>query len=116
MIHVLPLNWEVDRFNVHTVCILYLHLLLLKSVKNMPVRKGTVDYEATTPTGAAILAACVNEFTDKADFSILKTGYGIGTKDSAIPNVLRVFLCETVSRPMKPETVRPLSSNAILMI
>jgi uncharacterized protein (TIGR00299 family) protein len=66
-------------------------------VKKIPVRKGTVDYEATTPTGAAILAACVNEFTDKADFTILKTGYGIGTKDSTIPNVLRVFLCESTS-------------------
>lgn len=67
-------------------------------VKHMPVRKGTVNYEATTPTGAAILAACVNEFTDKAEFSILRTGYGIGAKDGEIPNVLRVFLCESVDR------------------
>jgi pyridinium-3,5-bisthiocarboxylic acid mononucleotide nickel chelatase len=64
-------------------------------VKNMPVRKGTVNYEATTPTGASILAACVDKFTDKTHFRILKTGYGIGTKDAGIPNVLRVFLCET---------------------
>jgi uncharacterized protein (TIGR00299 family) protein len=64
-------------------------------IKNMPVRKGTVEYEATTPTGAAILAAFVDEFTDKFDFSITKTGYGIGNKDAGIPNVLRVFLGET---------------------
>jgi len=64
-------------------------------VKNMPVRKGTVDHEATTPTGAAILSACVNEFTDKYDFTVLKSGYGIGGRDSAIPNVLRVILGET---------------------
>jgi uncharacterized protein (TIGR00299 family) protein len=73
-------------------------------IKNMPVRKGTVDYEATTPTGAAILATCVNKFTDKADFTILKTGYGIGAKDSVIPNVLRVFLCE-LSIDLESETV-----------
>ncbi len=66
--------------------------------KHMPVRTGTVNYEATTPTGAAILAACVNEFTDKAEFSIVRTGYGIGTRDGEIPNVLRVFLCESVDR------------------
>ncbi|HEX2396358.1 MAG TPA: nickel pincer cofactor biosynthesis protein LarC [Bacteroidales bacterium] len=66
-------------------------------LKNIPVRKGTVDYEATTPTGAAIVAACVNKFTDKTDFTITKTGYGIGSKDATIPNVLRVFLCNTVS-------------------
>ena len=73
-------------------------------VKNMPVRKGTVDYEATTPTGAAILAACVNEFTDRTTFRILKAGYGIGSKDSDIPNVLRVFLCDS-SSPDEPEIV-----------
>jgi uncharacterized protein (TIGR00299 family) protein len=71
-------------------------------VKHMPVRTGTVNYEATTPTGAAILAACVNEFTDKADFSILRTGYGIGARDGEIPNVLRVFLCESIDSK-KPE-------------
>jgi uncharacterized protein (TIGR00299 family) protein len=65
-------------------------------VKQMPVRTGTVKFEATTPTGAAILAACVNEFTDKAEFSILRTGYGIGAKDGELPNVLRVFLCESI--------------------
>lgn len=73
-------------------------------VKNIPVRKGTVDYEATTPTGAAILAACVNVFSDTFDFTILKTGYGIGTRDAAIPNVLRVYLCET-SRESNMETI-----------
>ncbi|HLO59503.1 MAG TPA: nickel pincer cofactor biosynthesis protein LarC [Bacteroidales bacterium] len=64
-------------------------------LSGIPIRKGTVDYEATTPTGAAILAACVNKFTDKTDFRILKTGYGIGTKDSTIPNVLRTFMCDS---------------------
>jgi len=71
-------------------------------VKNIPVRKGTVNYEATTPTGAAILAACVTVYTDKTEFSILKTGYGIGTKDGDIPNVLRVFLCDSADGK-KPE-------------
>jgi len=73
-------------------------------IKNIPVRKGTMDYEATTPTGAAILATFVQQFTDKSNFRILKTGYGIGTKDSDIPNVLRVFLCEPVV-PHDPETI-----------
>lgn len=60
-------------------------------LKGAPVKKGTVKYEAATPTGAAILAACANEFTDKIHFIIEKTGYGIGNKDGDIPNVLRVF-------------------------
>jgi uncharacterized protein (TIGR00299 family) protein len=62
-------------------------------LKGKPVKKGTVQYEATTPTGAAILAACADEFTDSIDFTIEKIGYGIGNKDENIPNVLRVYIC-----------------------
>ena len=61
-------------------------------LKGKPVKKGTVQYEATTPTGAAILVACADEFTDNINFVIKKTGYGIGNKDENIPNVLRVYL------------------------
>jgi len=64
-------------------------------VQNVPVRTGLVQHEATTPTGAAILVATVDEFTDQIDFKIQKTGYGIGQRDiSEVPNVLRVFLSE----------------------
>jgi hypothetical protein len=63
-------------------------------VVNIPVKTGLVNHEATTPTGAAILVATVDEFTDKMDFQITKTAYGIGNRDSEVPNVLRVYLCE----------------------
>ncbi|MDP2338334.1 MAG: nickel pincer cofactor biosynthesis protein LarC [Bacteroidota bacterium] len=65
-------------------------------VQHVPVRTGLVQHEATTPTGAAILVATVDEFTDQIDFQIRKTGYGIGQRDvSEVPNVLRVYLAET---------------------
>lgn len=64
-------------------------------VKNIPVKTGLVNHEATTPTGAAILVATVDEFTDKIDLSITKTGYGIGHRDNEVPNVLRVYLLES---------------------
>lgn len=57
--------------------------------------KTNIPFEATTPTGAAILAYSVNEFTDRKSFKIKKVGYGIGNKDNKeIPNVLRVFIGE----------------------
>jgi uncharacterized protein (TIGR00299 family) protein len=65
-------------------------------VQNVPVKTGLVQHEATTPTGAAILVATVDEFTDQIDFPIQKTAYGIGQRDvSEVPNVLRVYLSET---------------------
>ncbi len=63
-------------------------------VANIPVKTGLVNHEATTPTGAAILVAMVDEFTGSSELNITKTGYGIGNRDSEVPNVLRVFLCE----------------------
>jgi len=63
-------------------------------VAGIPVKTGLVDYEATTPTGAAILAATVDRFVSGMDLVVHKTGYGIGQRDGEIPNVLRVYLAE----------------------
>jgi uncharacterized protein (TIGR00299 family) protein len=63
-------------------------------LKGIPVKLGAVQVETTTPTGAAILAATVDEFTDKKEFTINKVSYGIGHRDTVIPNVLRVYLGE----------------------
>jgi len=63
-------------------------------VSNIPVKTGLVNQEATTPTGAAILLATVDEFTDKFEVPITKTAYGIGNRDSEVANVLRVYLLE----------------------
>jgi uncharacterized protein (TIGR00299 family) protein len=64
-------------------------------IKGIPVKKGGVDFEATTPTGAAILAVLGTHFNSGLTLKIGKTGYGIGQKDHPdIPNLLRVFLGE----------------------
>lgn len=60
-------------------------------LRGIPSKTGAVDAETTTPTGAAILATVVNEFTSQTNFAITKIGYGIGYKDFNIPNVLRVY-------------------------
>lgn len=62
----------------------------IEILKNIPVKLGTVKSETTTPTGAAILATLVDEFTDSPGFKVSTTAYGIGHKDFDIPNVLRV--------------------------
>ena len=76
-------------------------------LSGIPVRLGGVNHEATTPTGAAILATLVKEFTSKNEFRILKTAYGIGFRDTgSVPNLLRVFLAEqTDSSVIQEKTV-----------
>lgn len=64
---------------------------VVELLKGVPVSTGRVQQETTTPTGAAILAANVDEFTDREHLLIERTGYGLGQRDLDIPNVLRVF-------------------------
>lgn len=80
-------------------------------VAGLPVKSGLVEYEATTPTGAAILAATVDSFSERMELSIVKTGYGIGQRDGDIPNVLRVHLAES----FKEETRDVQVEEAVLL-
>ncbi|HUI71632.1 MAG TPA: nickel pincer cofactor biosynthesis protein LarC [Spirochaetia bacterium] len=65
-------------------------------LRDAPVKSATVPFEMTTPTGAAILAASVQGFTDDKRFVIRRVGYGVGHRDTEVPNVLRVFLGESL--------------------
>lgn len=69
-------------------------------MKNIPARKDGVNFEATTPTGAAIVSVLGNTFGDNHAINIQATGYGIGQKENPEkPNILRVYLGETVGEP-----------------
>jgi len=62
-------------------------------LKGMPLAKAPVTGELVTPTGAAILATLVNEFTDQPPMTIERIGCGAGKRDPwEQPNILRVFL------------------------
>ncbi|WP_372776503.1 nickel pincer cofactor biosynthesis protein LarC [Mangrovibacterium sp.] len=82
-------------------------------VEGLPVKAGLVNHEATTPTGAAILAAMVDEFSTQIDLPIAKTAYGIGNRDAEVANVLRVYLLDDHSAETDVETVEAvlLESN-----
>jgi uncharacterized protein (TIGR00299 family) protein len=80
-------------------------------LKNIPIKKGTVDKETTTPTGAAILRVFTDEFVDQIDFIIHKIAYGIGHRDLKIPNVLRVYLGETKSDGLENANAVLIESN-----
>jgi pyridinium-3,5-bisthiocarboxylic acid mononucleotide nickel chelatase len=69
-------------------------------IKGIPVKKGGVDFEATTPTGAAILATLGTDFSADLAVKIEKTAYGVGQKEHHdVPNLLRVSIGETIANP-----------------
>lgn len=73
-------------------------------LQGIPVKTGAVNSETTTPTGAAILASLCNSFSEKNELTPLKIAYGIGHKDFAIPNVLRVIIAEASGHDNNWET------------
>ncbi len=63
-------------------------------LKGIPVYKSDIEGEIVTPTGAAIVKTLANEFGGIPDMTINSVGYGAGTKDLEIPNVLRTYVGE----------------------
>ena len=64
-------------------------------LKDVPVSLGRSNFEMTTPTGAAILKACADEFVGDINFKIEKVAYGAGEKNVPnFANALRAMICE----------------------
>lgn len=74
----------------------------LEILRGVPCQQGGVQGEATTPTGAAILKATVQQFAPRAGFVTERIGYGVGQRDFAVPNVLRVMLGEFADEAAVP--------------
>ncbi len=67
---------------------------------------GGTDHEATTPTGAAYIAAMVGTFSPRIQGICRAAGIGIGHRDSkCLPNILRVFLYETETNNASRESL-----------
>lgn len=78
----------------------------------IPTTRGGTDIEATTPTGAAILAALVDNFTTTPAMTMTKTGYGIGHKQTERPNLSRVHLATVeVEAPSESTQAKLLQCN-----
>jgi pyridinium-3,5-bisthiocarboxylic acid mononucleotide nickel chelatase len=61
-------------------------------LKGKPVRQTEIEAELTTPTGAAILSTLGTHFGVPPIMAFDAVGYGAGTKELSIPNVLRLSL------------------------
>ena len=57
-------------------------------------RQIEIDTELVTPTGAAIIAELAEEFIPLPAMVVNKIGWGAGTKELTIPNILKVYVGE----------------------
>ncbi|WP_075865105.1 nickel pincer cofactor biosynthesis protein LarC [Carboxydothermus islandicus] len=82
----------------------------LELLTGIPVTPAPVEGELVTPTGATLYRVLVNKTEPvPPSGSILKTGYGAGSRDYLYPNLLRgILFAET---PVKAKTVVLLETN-----
>lgn len=78
------------------------------SNSNVKFRQIDIDTELVTPTGAAIIAELAENFTTLPAMKVSKIGWGAGSKDLKIPNVLKVYLGETEK---EDETITVMETN-----
>ena len=82
----------------------------LELLKGVPLAPSKVEFELTTPTGAAILTSVVSGYTSSPEMTVEKVGHGAGTKDFLDrPNILRILIgtantCSTKTNPSPSET------------
>ena len=67
----------------------------LSLLKGKPTYAGGISMELTTPTGAAILAGLVQDFSGQPLMKVERVGYGLGKTDlPGWPNCLRILIGE----------------------
>jgi hypothetical protein len=65
----------------------------LELLKGVPLAPSKVEFELTTPTGAAILTTVVSEYVTTPAMTVERVGHGAGTKDLLDrPNILRLLV------------------------
>jgi len=77
----------------------------MKLLEGCNVYGKEIREELVTPTGAALISSLAEEFVDFPAMHILKVGYGAGTKELPMPNVLRLVVGELEEK--KEETQPP---------
>jgi uncharacterized protein (TIGR00299 family) protein len=82
----------------------------LELLKNVPIYSTNLSKELVTPTGAAVLTTLSESYGPLPDFTIQKTGFGIGTHKLTIPNFLRVVIGEETAASIQ-DTVKLIETN-----
>lgn len=84
-------------------------LNLLESA-GAPVFSSTDKAELLTPTGALILTHAATRYGTMPAMNVTASGYGAGSRDSDLPNVLRLVIGE-ISRDVGADVVSVIETN-----
>ena len=86
---------------------------VLEILEDTPTYGSGIPTEIVTPTGAAVIKTHATAFGSAPPMLIEKTGYGAGTKDLGVANLLRVVLGQPVEASWEGEELAYLISTNI---
>lgn len=85
-------------------------VLQLWQTRQVPIYHNNLEGELVTPTGAAISVALADSFGPPPPMNLQTLGLGAGTKELPLPNILRLWLGETVEEK-NTDTIVVLSTQ-----
>ncbi len=85
-------------------------------VRGKPIYSTGVQGELLTPTGAAILTTLSAGFGSLPAMTVEKIGYGAGTSEPAIPNLLRVIIGEAPYEKDETEKTSGYETDQVAVI
>lgn len=80
-------------------------------LKGVPIVGSSIQAELVTPTGAALLKHLAYRFGELPAMRLDQVGYGAGSRDLPIPNLLRVFIGEADTNSFTTDSVTVLETN-----
>jgi uncharacterized protein (TIGR00299 family) protein len=86
-------------------------------LRGVPLAPLDVEGELTTPTGAAIVTALVDEFGPLPSMTVERIGYGAGQKDFQHPNLLRILVGKShlAALPEAANERQPRTESIVLL-
>ena len=86
---------------------------VLEILEDTPTYGRGIPTEIVTPTGAAVIKTLASSFGNAPLMRLEKTGYGAGTKDLGVANLLRVITGEALDYPSEAEELAIIVSTNI---
>ena len=77
----------------------------MELLQEVPLYSTGINKELVTPTGAAIITTLADGYGFRPEMKIEKTGYGAGSYNLEIPNLLRINMGEIISQKKKKRTL-----------
>ncbi len=83
----------------------------LEMLKEIPIYSTGIEAELATPTGACIMKTLCKGFGIMPEMKVEEIGYGAGSRELEIPNLLRVYVGETTGRGYEKDEAVLIETN-----